>query len=332
MSEYGARIVSVKTLDRYGKSAEITLAYANHEQYLNDEVYLGASVGPIANRVAHAQFNIAGAQYNVDKNEGEHHLHSGATGLHQAIWQRIDDGKNDDYIELLCKRVAGLGNYPGNVEVRVTLRLTASQQMIIHYKAVTDAATPISITNHCYWNLSGGLDQGYSQDGTVLDHHLQLNAEQYLELGQYSIPTGKALLLNDGEFGLQGAALTDLSAMPDNWKGIDHYFIRKQTSEELSAEAGKQLGFAAKLLHPKSGRSLSLYTNAPGLQCYTGQWLQDKSLQLSKESGLFLKPFAGLCLEPHGYPDSLSHTHFPSIILSPERQYSNILSYQFDVF
>ncbi len=305
--DFGARIVSVKTPDKHGCMEEITLGYINPEDYLTDEAALGATVGPVANRIAKSQCVIDGIAYQFEPNEGANHLHSAAAGIHRQQWLRVDDGESTNSILLECKHADGVGNYPGNVVIKMQLSLTDQQEMIIHYMATTDRPTPVNITNHNYWNLAG--------KGQIFDHQLLINAEQYLELDDDNIPTGNLLAVDHSDFIVDG--FNPLTNKGEQWDGIDHYFVTNSDDNTVSAS----------LYHPSSGRYLELSTQSLGIQCYTGQGLAEEF----DKSAIALQPFAGLCLEAQSYPDATSHSHFPSIILYPGQLYSNRLRYAFGV-
>lgn len=307
VSTFGARITSVKTPDRNHKMDEIILGYSNPEHYREDPFFMGSTVGPVANRISKSQFTLGKRSHQLQANEGLNHLHGGGTGTSLFNWERIDDGGHEHSLTLRLTHCDQLGNYPGNLVITKELTLTPQQQMLIEYSATTDQATPVSLSNHNYWNLSG--------QGTILDHHLSIEADHYLELNNENLPTGEQLELNPNRYNqLEHSRLS-----PDNepWPGIDHYFIFRKNRNSSQA--------VARLSDPQSGRYLKLSTTAPGLQCYTGQGLYD----VQKPGPIPLQAFAGLCLEPHGFPDATSHPHFPSIILPEGETYRNYLCYEF---
>ena len=338
MSPYGGRIVAVRAPDREGVLADITLGYDNAAAYERDDAFLGALVGRYANRIAGGRFALDGRTYELPVNNPPNHLHGGPGGFHAVPWAatRFDEGATRG---LLLRRmsVAGEEGYPGTVDVRVTLRLTADDELVLDYRATTDAATPINLTQHSYWNLAG------HDAGDILDHELRIAASRYLPVDATLIPTGELRPVEGTAFDFQspariGARIDDDDPQLRHGRGYDHTWVLDGAPDGARDAPDRAPGRApgaapdtpaqaARLFHPPTGRFLEVLTTEPGIQVYTGNWLDG----LEGKGGARYGPRAGIALETQHFPDSPNQAAFPSTILRPGEEYRSRTVYRFGV-
>jgi len=309
---YGATVVQLRAPDREGKMENITLGFDSLDGYLGDHPYFGATVGRYANRIAGGQFTLDGKQYTLATNNGPNHLHGGNVGFSRVVWDAAPV-KTDKAVGVEFTYVSPDGDegYPGRLTVTVTYTLTNENAMRIDYEAVTDQATPINLTNHCYWNLSG------EGSGKILDHQLMLNADQYLPVDDTLIPTGKLAAVAGTPFDFRqphriGARIDQVSGDPP---GYDHCFVLRNQDGDMA--------LAARVTEPDSGRVLEILTTQPGIQFYTGNFLDG-----SDANGGYGRN-EGFCLETQHYPDSPNQSAFPSVILRPGDTYRQSTIHRF---
>lgn len=309
---YGCIITSVQTPDRDGKTGEITLGFDSLEGYLGRHPYFGALVGRFANRIAAGRFELEGKQYTLACNEkGRNHLHGGNVGFDKRIW-KAEELREKDAVGVRFSYTSpdGEEGYPGQLEVTVTYSLTEANELILDYRAETTKATPINLTNHTYWNLSG------PGSGTVYDHLLSLNCSHYLPVNEQSIPTGDVLpvegtaldFLKEKEIG------RDIDQLP---AGYDHCFVAYREGEGLAS--------IARVVDPAGGRGFELATTKPAVQLYTGN-------NLNGIHGAGAKVFnkhSAFCLETEYYPDAPNHPEFPSAVLRPGETYAHTTVHRF---
>ncbi|WP_083940957.1 aldose epimerase family protein [Pseudoduganella violaceinigra] len=276
------------TPDAY--KVDLVLGFDTGEEYERDTSYMGALVGRFANRIAGGQFELDGKTFQLGQNEGPHHLHGGEAGFHKQMWQ-ASASVEDDRARLNLYRLspAGEEGYPGSLLVMVTYELLAFGALRCLYQAVSDQATLFNISQHSYFNLAG--------TGKVLDHELYIDAENYLPVRDDLIPVGGVAPVAGGPFDFrQPRSIRDRLLVDDAQLklagGFDHNFV-------LDGIPGPQAVLAA----PESGRRLEIYTDCPGLQFYSGQYMD--------------RPHAGLCLEPQQFPDAPNHASFPMLICRP---------------
>ena len=314
LTDYGAIVVSVETPDREGKLANITLGFPRSRGYLQRHPYFGSTVGRYCNRIAKGKFTLAGKQYTLAANNGENHLHGGDAGFDKQMWQAQGLLDNDAVgVRFTRRSPDGEEGYPGNLDVTVEYLLTNDDQLRVDFSARTDQPTPVNLTNHSYWNLGG------AGSGSILDHQLTIAANKYLPVDDGLIPTGDLSHVTGTPLDFTspekiGARIKEIESDP---VGYDHCFA-------LNSQDGS-LAFAARVRDPSSGRVLEVYTTQPGIQFYTGNFLDG-----SDSSGQFNR-YEGFCLETQHYPDSPNQPQFPTTELLPGQIYETTTIYKFSV-
>ena len=311
---YGAIVVELQAPDREGKLANITLGFDKLEGYLGDHPYFGATVGRYANRIAKGQFSLDGQTYTLATNNGPNHLHGGKVGFSRVVWkaERVESADAVG-VKFTYTSRDGEEGYPGSVQATVVYTLTNDDEMRIDYTATASKPTPINLTNHCYWNLGG------AGAGTILNHRLMLAADKYLPVDATLIPTGELAAVRGTPFDFTqpktiGMRIEQVTGDPP---GYDHCFV-------LRSQDGS-LALAAVASHPESGRVLEIHTTQPGIQFYTGNFLDGKAA-----NGGFLRN-EGFCLETQHYPDSPNRPSFPTAILRPGETYQQTTVHKFKV-
>jgi len=312
ITNYGIIITELHVPDRRGRSGNVVLGFDNLNQYLEgNPVYFGCIIGRVAGRTAKGRFQLDGKKYRIAVNNGPNHLHGGVAGFDKALWAA----------EILPGRVAGVKftytspdgdeGYPGNLAVTVVITLTAAGELRFDYSAVTDRATPVNLTNHSYFNLAGG--------GNVLGHELKIAARRYTPLDDTVIPTGRIAPVAGTPLDFTrsrpiGARFSQLKGKPI---GYDHNFV---------LNGGGKLARCAEVYEPATGRVMEVLTTQPGVQFYTGNYLDGT---LRGHGGIYYTQHAGLCLETQHFPDSVHRPKFPSIILRPGGTYRHTTVYKF---
>jgi aldose 1-epimerase len=314
---YGAILTELNVPDRSGKLADVVLGFDNLEGYLAGHPYFGATTGRVANRIARGKFTLEGKEYALATNNGPNHLHGGDKGLDKRVWT-AEEVKSEagPGVGFSYRSPDGEEGYPGNLDIQVTYVLTDQNELKIDYQATTDKATPVNLTNHSYFNLAG------AGDGDILGHELMIAADRYTPVDATSIPTGEILAVKGTPMDFTqpmaiGARIGQLTGEPG---GYDHNYV-------LNGQNGS-LALAARVYDPKSGRVLEISTTEPGIQLYTGNYLDGK---LTGKGGKVYKKRYGLCLEAQHYPDSVHHPHFASIILKPGATYKQTTVHKFSV-
>jgi aldose 1-epimerase len=307
----GATLTELHVADRDGVPADVVLGFDDVAGYESGEnPYFGCTVGRVANRIAGARFELDGVAYALAANDGPNHLHGGRGGFGRALW-RGDALACDDGPALRFTHTSPDGDegYPGTLAVEVDVVLDHQDGLRIEYRATTDAATPVNLTNHTYWNLAGG--------GDVRDHELRLDAEHYTEVGPGLVPTGRILPVAGTplDFGARKPVGRDLDRVGG---GYDHNFVLAPARRARAVAAGE-------LLDPGSGRRLRFATTEPGVQLYTGNVLDG----LAGKRGARYRRHAGLCLEAQGFPDAPNQPGFPSVVLRPGQTYRQTTVYRF---
>ncbi len=307
---YGATITSVKTPDSSGKSDEITLGFDSLDGYEGAHPYFGATVGRVANRIANGRFVLDDTEYQLDKNnKGTHHIHGGLKGFSRRVWEAYPVKKqNEAGVTLSLTSEHMDQGYPGNLDVKLTVMLSEQNELSFSYEAGTDRTTPVNLTNHTYWNLSGECS------GDIKDQVLLINSERFLEVDDELIPTGHIAPVEGSPFDFRKPK--PIGRDIDATGGFDHCFT-------LSEENALSIP-AARVTDPTSGRVMTVFTISPGIQFYSGNFLQDTATRCGKVGA-----HAALCLETEEYPDAVNHPEFPDIVLKPKERYLRKTVYQF---
>ena len=298
---YGAIITEITTRDRNGALTNVVLGAATFDPYLKGFPGSAAVIGRVANRIARARFTLDGVEYQLAANNGANHIHGGRKGFAQVVWQAkpLPVGQHEAGVRFTYLSRDGEEGYPGNLNASVTYTLTDDNVLRIDYEATTDKATPVNLTNHAYFNLSGS--------GDVLGDELWLASDQYTPTDDQLIPTGeiKSVRGTPLDFTTPTRVGARIEQLKPGLNGYDHNFI-------LGGD-GKSLTLAARVFDPKSGRTMEVRTTEPAVQLYTGNHLNH----------------GGLCLETQHYPDSVNHPAFPSTILRPGQTFKSTTTYAF---
>ena len=317
---YGAIIVSITVPDRRGTLGDVVLGFDSADGYQNTHPYFGAIVGRYGNRIAKGHFILDGATYTLATNNGPNHLHGGVKGFDKAVWRAepfTRDGKHGIVYTYVSRD--GEEGYPGELTARVTYTLTPSNEIVVDYDATTTKATPINLTQHTYFNLAG------EGSGDILGHRLTLDADRFTPVDATLIPTGELAPVEGTPFDFRqptavGARIAADHEQLRHGNGYDHNWV-------LNGSPG-QLRHAATLEDPKSGRTLDVSTTEPGLQFYSGNFLDGT---VTGKHGHVYNQRYGLCLETQHFPDSPNHSNFPSTILRPGERYQSQTVFAFGV-
>ncbi len=318
ISNFGGVITEIQVPDRQGKFANVNLGFDEVESYHKVSPYFGALIGRFGNRIKDGKFTIDGVSYQLATNNGPNHLHGGVQGYDKVLWKAEPfTGESSVGITLKYLSVDGDQGYPGNLDVTVVYELTNENEILVKFHAVTDKATPINLTQHAYFNLAG--------EGDVLGHQMMINADRFTAVDATSIPTGELPLVAGTPFDFREPRLIGERINADdeqikNGGGYDHNFVLNKTSP-------KALSLAARVYEPISGRVLEVFTQEPGVQFYSGNFM-DGSLSAR---GWTYNHRNGFCLEPQHFPDSPNQPHFPNTILRPGGEYTSLMSYKFSV-
>jgi len=311
IATYGGIITSLKVPDRNGNIDDVVLGYETLAQYLAVSPYFGCIVGRFANRMAQGKFMLDGMEYRLPKNDGGHHSRGGTKGFDKEVWRaNIIRQSQGTSLELSYLSIDGEEGYPGNLACKVIYTLDNNNVLSIHYEAETDKTTVVNLTNRSYFNL-GGHDSG-----TILGHEIMINADFYIPVDSALIPTGavepvKNTLMDFRTPKVIGSRISHIHC------GYEHNYLLNRSNLPLS--------HAATLFEPRCGRVLEIYTTQPGLQFYTGNFL-DGSL---KGKGAVYHKHAGLCLETQYFPDPPNKPVFPSVILKPQHKYQHTTEFRF---
>jgi aldose 1-epimerase len=314
ISNYGGIVTSIVTLDKEGKPGDVVLGFDNLENYLNPHPYLGALIGRYGNRIAKGRFTLEGKSYTLATNNGPNHLHGGLKGFDKVIWEaeevRTDNGVG---LRLTYTSPDGEEGYPGNLTAIGTYTLTDDNGLRIDYDARTDQTTHVNLTNHSYFNLAAGNAEN------ALNHEIAIFADRYTQVDDTLIPTGelpevKGTPMDFTQAMAIGARIDQVAG------GYDHNYVLNNEDESLA--------LAATVYEPTSGRYLEVYTTQPGVQFYSGNFL-DGSLT-GKGEKAYVKHY-GFCLETQHFPDSPNQPHFPSTLLEPGQIYYHTTIYRFSI-
>lgn len=315
ITNYGGIVTSWVTPDKNGKSTSIVLGFDSLSGYLAKPPYFGAIIGRYGNRIAKGSFKIDTTTYTLAKNNGVNHLHGGDKGFDKVVWHGLTKKSSPSSTSITLHYVSldGEEGYPGNLKVDVTYTLTDENELSIEYSAETDKPTVVNLTNHSYFNLTGDPSK------TILDHSLQVNADKYTPVDKGLIPTGELKEVKGTAFDfLQPHTIGERIAAVEG--GYDHNFVltRKEKGLELVATLSDSI----------SGRKLEVFTEEPGLQFYSGNFL-DGTIKTS--NGTAINKYAALCLETQHFPDAPNQPAFPSTLLKPGEKYHTITKYKVSV-
>jgi len=321
---YGAIVTGIRTPDRSGQLDDVVLGFDSLAGYLKDSPYFGAIVGRYANRIANGQFTLDGATYRLAKNNGPNSLHGGVRGFDKVIWSG-EPFQSDSGVGVTLRYTSkdGQEGFPGTLATRVTYTLTPRDELVVDYEATSDKATPVNLSQHSYWNLRGTAGGG---GGDVLDHVLTLDAVAFTPVDSTLIPTGEIASVAGTPFDFRsptpiGARLAQQNTQLRFGGGYDHNWVLDRASEP-------GLVHAARLLEPGSGRTLDVSTTEPGVQFYSGNFLDGT---IKGKGGRVYAHRSGLCLETQHFPDSPNHAGFPSTILRPGQTYRSRSVFAFGV-
>jgi aldose 1-epimerase len=312
---YGAILTELNVPDRDGKLGDVVLGYDDLKDYLAGHPFFGATVGRVANRIAKGEFTLNGKKYKVAVNNGPNALHGGLKGFDKVVWKAEEETRSDGVaVKFTYVSKDGEEGYPGTLTATVVYTLTNDNAVRLDYTAKTDKPTPVNLTNHTYFNLAG------TKSGNILDHEIMINADRYTPTDETLIPTGEIKPVKDTPLDFTkphkiGERIEQIKSDP---VGYDHNFV-------LNHE-GKELGLAARVYESKTGRVMEMLTTEPGVQFYTGNFLDGKQ---TGRGGVVYKKHAGFCLEAQHFPDSVNHDKFPSIILEPGQTYKQTTVYKF---
>lgn len=320
VTNFGARVVSLWTPDRDGHYEDIVLGYNNIDNYLNNpgERFLGAVVGPYANRIAGGTYSIGGETYNFPLNNNGQTLHGGLKGLDMVVWNV--DSVDEDSIVLSYLHPDGQDGMPGNLNIVMTYTLTPENEFRVDYVAETDKATHVNMSHHSFFNLKG------EGNGTVTDNVLVINASHTTPVNEVLIPSGEVAPVEGTPFDFRephaiGERIEADDQQLRNGLGYDHNWV-------LDRKTPDQLEFAASVHEPASGRFLEVYTDQPAMQFYSGNFFDGST---TGKYGKALRFRESIALETQKYPDTPHHEHFPSTLLNPGEKYTHTCVYRFGV-
>jgi aldose 1-epimerase len=303
---FGGIIVSLKTPDRDGKLGDIVLGFDELDGYTKEHPYFGAIIGRYGNRIGKGRFTLDGVEYTLATNNGPNHLHGGIKGFDKVVW-KVEEGRaegDEAILKLSYLSKDGEEGYPANLRCIVTYTLTADNQLKMRYEATTDKSTVLNLTNHSYWNLAG---QG---TGDILSHELMLNADRFTPVDEGLIPTGELKNVKDTPMDFTEPKAIGSRIKQVDIGGYDHNFI-------LNGKTGV-MKLCAKVYEPKTGRTMEIHTTEPGVQFYTGNFLDGT---LTGKAGKVYHKHYAFCLETQHFPDSPNKPDFPSVVLRPGEKY-----------
>ncbi len=315
---YGGLVISLKVPDRNGKLGDVVLGYDNLADYIKETPYFGALIGRYGNRIAKGQFTLDGRQYTLATNNYPNSLHGGVKGFDKVVWvPTVISSTEGPALQLQHLSHDGEEGYPGNLAVTVVYTLTHDNALKVEYTATTDRATVLNLTQHSYFNLAG--------KGTILDHVVMIAADKFTPVDSTLIPTGELRPVEGTPFDFRkptaiGARIGQDDEQLKFGKGYDHNWV-------INKPMG-QLGLMAKVYEPTSGRVLEVLSTEPGLQFYSGNFLDGT---LKGKGGWVYQFRNGFCMEPQHYPDSPNKPEFPSVVLKPGETYHHTLFFKFSV-
>lgn len=315
-TNYGARIVGLWVPDKTGKMTDVVVGLNSTTGYIKStEAYFGATIGRVGNRIAKGTFTVNGKEYHTPLNNGKNSLHGGKNGFQGIVWDV--EQPDDNILVFTYHSPDGEEGYPGNLDVKVTYSVDNSNSLKMDYEAKTDKKTPVNLTNHAFFNLNG------EGSGTVLNHKVMINADKYTPVDDGLIPSGKlepvaGTPFDFTTFHTMGERIAAENIQLKNGLGYDHNFVLKTN--------GNGLNKAASVVGDKSGIVMDVYTEEPGLQFYSGNFMQGKNTFKSGGKDEFRTAFA---METQHFPDAPNQKNFPSIMLEPDKTYHTVSEYRF---
>ena len=316
ITNYGGIVTSIVVPDKHGNRAEVVCGFDSLEGYFSEEYkanspYFGCIVGRYAGRIKDGKFVIDGNEYQLATNDGPNHLHGGVVGFDKVVWNVAGTSQDSDHVALQLSRTSpdGEESFPGQLEVVVEYRLTNNNELRIHYQAATNKTTPLSLTNHTYFNLNGFHDK-------ILDHQVQISSDRYLVPDETNVPVGEEARVAGTACDLNtprriGDAFEELPM------GFEHYYVFNNLSEAVNK--------VAEVHEATSGRKLEVFTSEPGALFYTGRYTSDA---LQRESGAQFGQFRGFCIETSKFPNGPNLAGAPKSLLAPGEQYDETTIYK----
>ena len=320
LTNYGGTVVSLEVPDRNGELGDVVLGFDDLAGYIKDSPYFGCLVGRYGNRIAKGKFKLGGKEYTLATNNGPNALHGGLKGFDKVLWKaKTMETADGPAVELIYTSKDGEEGYPGTLKVKAVYTLTNDNAMKLEYTATTDKDTVVNLTHHSYFNLK---DAGKSD---ILGHEIMIPARNYTPVDSTLIPTGQIMTTKGSPFDLTGygkigARIDAKHKQIEYGKGYDHNWV-------LDKKPG-ELGLAASVYEPTTGRTLEVLSTEPGVQFYAGNFLDGS---IKGKGGTAYKHRHGFCLEPQHYPDSPNKPNFPSVVLKPGETYRNTIIYKFGV-
>lgn len=319
VTNFGARLVSLLIPDKNGKMVDVVLGFGTLDEYLKaKDPYFGPTVGRFANRIANGRFMLDGKEFLLPRNNGPNTLHGGKKGFYNVEWDAVQPDSRTLILTYLSKD--GEEGFPGNLKVKLTYSLTDDSGLKLEYEAVTDIKTVVNLTNHSYFNLNG------EGSGKILDHLLQINADEYTPVDSVSIPLGNSNKVKDTPFDFRiltpiGQQIKADHIQLSHGKGYDHNFVLRGFSNRMK--------HAATVIGDLSGIKMDIYTEEPGLQFYSGNFMSGKNRLKNGSVDSFRSAFA---LETQHFPDSPNQPTFPSTVLNVGEKYHTVSVYKFSVY
>jgi aldose 1-epimerase len=316
VTNLGGRIMSLMVPDKKGNLADIVLGYDSVDQYRNGNPYFGALIGRVGNRIARGKFTLEGKEYSLSINNGVNSLHGGPRGFHNVYWQ-VMVPPSTNILELHYLSKDQEEGFPGNLDVKVTYTLTDTNELMIYYFATADKTTVVNLTHHSFFNLAG------EGGGDILNHEIMIQSDRFTPVDQGLIPTGELRKVEGTPFDFRkphtmGERINADDEQLHAGKGYDHNWVLNKKSNVLS--------LAARVTEPVTGRVMEVWTTEPGLQFYSGNFLNGKDIGKGGKP----YPFRGaFCLEAQHFPDSPNHPAFPSIVLKAASKYQQKTIYKF---
>ena len=321
ITNYGGIIQALLVPDRGGQLGDVSLGYDNVSSYVKATPYFGALIGRYGNRIAKGRFKVDGKTYKLATNDGPNHLHGGKVGFDKVIWApKASMTAAGPTLTLTYTSKDGEEGYPGNLKVKAVYTLTNRNELKLDFTATTDKATPINLTNHCYFNLAG------AGAGDVLNHYVRINSRKMVPVDNTLIPTGKLRNIAGTAFDFSKAMAIGERINDDDPQlklgktGYDHCWV-------VNKPLG-QYGLLARVYEPTSGRILEVFSNEPGVQFYTGNFLDGTNIG---KGGITYEFRNAFCLEPEHYPDTPNQPNFPSCILRPGQTYHHSMAFRFSI-